>query len=110
MGRVYHQFSASELESVWSRWKRGESNLQIAEAMGFAPSTVWWQIRNRGGLAPQARRRAARALSLREREEISRGLATAEGVQSMARRLGRAASTISREIQRHGGTDALSRE
>jgi transposase, IS30 family len=103
MGRVYHQFSASELESVWSRWKRGESNLQIATALGFAPSTVWWQIRHRGGLAPQPRRRAERALSFSEREEISRGLATAEGVRSLARRLARAPSTISREIQRHGG-------
>ncbi|MDQ2932374.1 MAG: IS30 family transposase [Gemmatimonadota bacterium] len=103
MGRKYHQFSASELERAWSRWKRGESNLQIAEALGFAPSSVWWQIRKRGGLAPQVRRRAARALSLRDREEISRGLAREEGVRGLARRLGRAPSTISREIQRHGG-------
>lgn len=103
MGRVYHQFSASELESVWQRWKRGEPNLQIAKALGFPPASVWWQIRTRGGLAPHARRRAARALSLSEREEISRGLATAEGVRSMARRLARAPSTISREIERHGG-------
>jgi IS30 family transposase len=103
MGRIYHQFSASELESVWQRWKRGEPNREIAKAMGFAPATVWWQIRHRGGLAPAPRRRAERALSLREREEISRGVATAEGVRSLARRLARAPSTISREIQRHGG-------
>ena len=103
MGRRYHQFSASELESVWQRWKGGEPNLQIAKAMGFAPASVWWQIRHRGGVAPQPRRRAERVLSLREREEISRGVATAEGVRSLARRLARAPSTISREIQRHGG-------
>ena len=103
MARQYRHFSASELEMVWQRWKSGESNLQIAEALGFPPSSVWWQIRHRGGLAPQPRRRAERALSLREREEISRGIATAEGVRSLARRLARAPSTISREIQRHGG-------
>jgi IS30 family transposase len=103
MERVYHQFSRSELESVWQRWKRGEPNLQIATTLGFAPASVWWQIRNRGGLAPRPRRRAERALSLSEREEISRGLAMAEGVRSLARRLARAPSTISREIQRHGG-------
>ena len=103
MARQYRHFSASELEMVWQRWKSGESNLQIAEALGFPPSSVWRQIRHRGGLAPQPRRRAERALSLREREEISRGIATAEGVRSLARRLARAPSTISREIQRHGG-------
>jgi IS30 family transposase len=103
MGRSYHQFSASELESVWQRWKRGEPNLQIAKALGFAPASVWWQIRHRGGVAPAPRRRAERALSLGEREEISRGVASAEGVRSLARRLARAPSTISREIQRHGG-------
>jgi IS30 family transposase len=103
MGRQYHQLTASELEDVWRQWKRGESNLQIAKALGFAPSTVWWQIRHRGGLAPQPRRRAERSLSLREREEIFCGVTRAEGVRSMARRLARAPSTISREIARHGG-------
>ncbi|MGH7635059.1 MAG: IS30 family transposase, partial [Gemmatimonadaceae bacterium] len=101
--RQHHQFSASELERVWRWWKRGVSNLEIAKALGFPPASVWWQIRHRGGLAPRVRRRAERALSLGEREEISRGLATAEGVRSLARRLARAPSTISREISRHGG-------
>jgi len=103
MGRRYRRFRASELECLWSRWKEGQSNLQIAEALGAHPSSVWWQIQRRGGLPPQPRRRAERALSLREREEISRGLVRAEGVRSLARRLARAPSTISREIQRHGG-------
>jgi IS30 family transposase len=103
MGRVNHKFSASELESLWQRWKGGEPNLQIAKAMGFPPASVWWQIRTRGGLAPQPRRRAERALRFSEREEISRALVRDEGVRSLARRLARAPSTISREIQRHGG-------
>jgi IS30 family transposase len=55
---------------------------------------------------PAARRRAARTLQLSEREEISRGLAQGESVRSLARRLGRAPSTISREIRRHGGHTA----
>jgi IS30 family transposase len=103
MRRKNHQFSATELEDVWQLWKRGVSNLQIAKRMGFPPASVWWQIRHRGGLAPQPRRRSEAALRLIEREEISRGLVMAEGVRSLARRLGRAPSTISREIQRHGG-------
>ena len=87
MGRRYRRFSASELEILWSRWKEGQSNLQIAEALCAHPSSVWWQIQRRGGLPPQPRRRAERTLSLSEREEISRGLARAEGVRSLARRL-----------------------
>ncbi len=71
--------------------------------MGFPPASVWWQIRHRGGLAPPPRRRAEAALTFLEREEISRGLVRDEGVRSLARRLARAPSTISREIQRHGG-------
>jgi IS30 family transposase len=103
MGRRYHRISVRELESLWSRWKSGQSNLQIAEALRVHPSSVWWQIQRRGGIAPRPRRRAARALSAGEREEISRGVATGEGIRSLARRLARAPSTISREIQRHGG-------
>ena len=103
MGRRDRNLSASELEVLWSRWQDGDSSLQIAEVLGVSKSAIWHQIRRRGGFAPPPRRRAERALTLREREEISRGLATAEGVRSLARRLARAPSTISREIQRHGG-------
>jgi transposase, IS30 family len=103
MTRRYKRLSVSELEIVWSRWKRGETSVQIGEALGSPQATVWWQIQRLGGIPPRPRRRAERALSLREREEISRGLANAEGVRSVARRLSRAPSTISREIQRHGG-------
>jgi IS30 family transposase len=103
MKRRYRQFSASELEILWSRWKGGDSNIEIAEALGYPRASVWYRIRSRGGLAPPPRRRDERTLSCSEREEISRGLAMGEGVRSVARRLARAPSTISREIQRHGG-------
>ena len=54
---------------------------------------------------PPARERvrAPLRLSLREREEISRGLAGAESLRSIARRLGRSPSTISREVAANGG-------
>jgi IS30 family transposase len=103
MGRRDTNLSASELELLWRRWKGGDSSLQIAEALGVSKSAIWHQIRRHGGLATRPRQRAVRALSLGEREEISRGLATQEGVRSLARRLARAPSTISREIHRHGG-------
>jgi IS30 family transposase len=60
-------------------------------------------MRRTGGVAPRARRRAARVLQSAEREEISRGLATGQSLRAVARALGRAPSTISREVTRHGG-------
>jgi IS30 family transposase len=87
---------------LWEQWQRGDPVLAISAALGCNRNTVWEQIRRRGGFAPRPRRRAARTLTMTEREEISRGLVTGETVRSMARRLGRAASTISREIRRHG--------
>jgi IS30 family transposase len=103
MARQYTRLLAPELEILWSRWQRGESPVQISEALGCTRSTVTWQLGRTGGFVPRPRRRAERALSLGEREEISRGLAGEESVRSIARRLGRAPSTVSREIRRHGG-------
>jgi Helix-turn-helix domain len=103
MGCRGKNFSAIEFELLRRRWKGGESSLQSAEALGSSKSAIWQQIRRHGGLATRPGRRAERVLSLREREEISRGVAMAEGVRSLARHLARAPSTISREIQRHGG-------
>ena len=103
MGRRGRNLSASELELLWTRRTGGDSSLHIAAALGVSKTAIWHQIRRRGGLAPRPQRRAERTLSVDEREEISRGLARAEGVRSLARRLARAPSTISREITRHGG-------
>ena len=68
-------------------------------------SSVFSVISPTGGIRPAARRRAARALSLGEREEISRGLSTGGSLRGIARLLGRSPSTISREILRNGGPD-----
>lgn len=104
MTKRYRRLSAADRAVLWTRWQRGETLLEISEALGTVRSNVWWVVQQRGGLAPPARCRAARALQTAEREEISRGLAQGEGVRSLARRLGRAPSTISREIRRHGGS------
>ena len=103
MTRRYRRLSVGQVAELWSRWQRGESLLEISEALGAHKSSVWWIVQRRGGLAPPSRQRAARVLQVNEREEISRGLAQGESRRSMARRLGRAPSTISREIGRHGG-------
>ena len=56
-----------------------------------------------GGIAPAPRRRALAALRLEEREEISRGIAAGQSIRQIALGLGRAPSTVSREIGRNGG-------
>jgi IS30 family transposase len=75
----------------------------IARALDRTPGTIHGTLRERGGIAPPRRRRAARVLSSAEREELSRGLAAGESMRAIARRLVRAPSTISREVARGGG-------
>jgi len=95
--------SATERNDVWRRWLTGESPCDIAEALQRARAPIYKLIQAGGGVAPRPRRRAPRTLSSAEREEISRALARRESMRGLARRLGRAASTISREVRRHGG-------
>lgn len=104
MGR--RGFSAAELAELWERWQAGETQGQIAAALGCVASKVFHELSRRGGFAPRVRRRSAWQLTLAEREEISRGLANARSVREIARGLGRAASTVSREVRRHGGREA----
>jgi IS30 family transposase len=97
------RLTTEQLGLLWSHWQRGETAVQISDRLGCNKSTITWVVGRAGGLRPRVRSRAARALQASEREEISRGLARGEGVRGLARRLGRAPSTISREIRRHGG-------
>ena len=101
--RRYKRLSTADIEVLWSRWQRGETAVEISAGLGCHKGTISWYVDRAGGFAPRPRRRAARHLTLADREEISRGVATKESVRSMARRLGRPPSTISREIDRHGG-------
>jgi IS30 family transposase len=96
-------YSASERRELWERWKRGESISEIGRALDRAPGTILTTLKERGGIAPPERRRSRLALTLSEREEISRGIAAGESGRAIARRLGRSAATICREIARHGG-------
>jgi len=57
-----------------------------------------------GGIRPPPRKRSCLALTLAEREEVSRGLVAHHSIRTIAQSLGRAPSTISREVQRNGGT------
>jgi IS30 family transposase len=88
---------------MWDRWKQGESLGSIARLFDRHHPSIERIIREHGGIRPPERRRASSALTLDEREEISRGIAAGHSLRSIAASLGRAPSTISREIQRNGG-------
>jgi IS30 family transposase len=96
-------FSEAERAVVWQRWKEGALYPDIAKELGRSVPAVTYLIVRRGGIPPAERHRSERALSASEREEISRGLVAGESCRAVARRLGRAPSSISREIRRHGG-------
>jgi IS30 family transposase len=95
--------SAAQQAEMWARWRRGEPMMGIAVALGSTHPTIGRQLRRTGGYAPRVRQRAARVLQRSEREEISRGLAAGTSLRVLAQQLGRAPSTLSREVRRHGG-------
>ena len=98
-------FTAAEKTELWDRWQRGESLKAIGRAFGKPSSSIYFQISPHGGIRPSPRRRSRLALTLSEREEISRGIAVHRSARSMAGLLGRSPSTVSREISRNGGYD-----
>jgi IS30 family transposase len=98
-------YSDVERAELWQRWRYGQTWTVIGEALGKRASSIYCLVARRGGIAPAPRCRSARALSLAEREEISRGIASKLSIRRIAAKLGRAPSTVSREINRHGGMD-----
>ena len=93
-------FTAAEKAELWDRWQRGESLKAIGRAFGKPSSAIYFQLAPHGGIRPAPRRRSRLALTLSEREEISRGIAAYQSTRSMARLLGHSPSTVSREISR----------
>ncbi len=100
------RFSSSQITDVWRRWKAGQSLHEIGRAYGKPHPSIRCVLLPRGGIPPLARRRSRLALTLAEREEISRGIASGSSIREIANRLHRAASTVSREVTRHGGRPA----
>jgi IS30 family transposase len=98
-------FTAAEKTELWERWQRGESLKAIGRAFGKPSSSIYNQVAPHGGIRPAPRRRSRLALTLSEREEISRSVAAHQSARSMARLLGRSPSTVSRELKRNGGYD-----
>jgi IS30 family transposase len=95
--------TALQRGDLWRRWKEGQSLSDIARALGKNPGSVHGYLSNTGGIAPATRDRGTRALTLHEREEISRGLCAGASLRGIAKDLGRPPSTVSREVARNGG-------
>lgn len=95
--------SAQQKKELWRRWKDGQSLSEIGRALGKHAGSIHGVLSANGGIAPRERHRRANALTFLEREEISRSLAAQCSLRSIAERLGRSPSTISREINRNGG-------
>jgi IS30 family transposase len=97
------RLSAMQRVEVWRRWKAGESLHAIGRALGKAHPVIHLLLKRHGGIAPLVRRRSRTALTLQEREDISRGIACGSSIRAIAKGLDRAASTVSREVAHHGG-------
>lgn len=106
-GKSRLRFRASERAELWERWRAGQCVADIARALERRnKSGVYRVLALYGGIAPVPRRRAALRLGLEEREEISRGIAAGRSIRAIAAGLGRAPSTVSRELGRNGGASA----
>jgi len=101
--RIY--YTPEQKSEMWDRWQRGESQTSIGKAFDRNSSSVFGILSPSGGIRPPPRHRSRLALTLTEREDISRGLACNLSLRSIAAQLERSPSTISREIKRNGGYD-----
>lgn len=101
--RIYYTDSQKAL--MWERWRKGESLQQIAQLFDRNHSSIQRILAETGGIRPPIRHRSRLALTLAEREEISRAVVAGHSIRSVAVLLRRAPSTISREIKRNGGQE-----
>jgi IS30 family transposase len=97
------KLSAAQRADMWRRWKAGQSLHEIGRALSKDHVVIHFLLARHGGIVPAARRRSRRVLTLAEREDISRGIASGFSMRAIAQRLSRACSTVSREVARHGG-------
>src|SRR6202171_2158743 len=88
---------------MWGRWKAGQSLHEIGRAFGKDHVSIQFMLSQHGGIVPATRSRSPLALTLAEREDISRGIASGSSIREIAKDLKRAVSTVSREVARHGG-------
>ena len=101
--RIY--FTSKQKSEIWDRWQRGESMSSIGRLFDRDSSSIYPLLSRTGGIRPPVRKRSRLALTLSEREEISRGIVAERSIRSMAAFLGRSPSPVSREVHRNGGYD-----
>ena len=99
--RIY--YSSEQKKLMWDRWQAGDSLHEIARLFDRGHSSVQGVFAETGGIRPRPRYRSRLALTLAEREEISRGMVASRSLRAIAASLGRAPSTVSRELCRNGG-------
>ena len=99
--RIY--YSSEQINLMWDRYQKGDSMRVIAGLFERGHSSVQRIFSEAGGIRPRQRSRSSLALRLSEREEISRGIVAGYSMGSIAELIGRATSTVSREIKRNGG-------
>jgi len=103
--RTRIKYTDEQKREIWDRWKRGESLRAIGRVFDRPSSSIFVQLAPTGGIRPALRNRSGLALTLSEREEISRGIAARQSMRAIALSLNRSPSTISREVRRNGGLD-----
>jgi len=103
--RTRINYTAHQKAEIWDRWRRGESLNAIGRTFDRPSSSIFNLLAPTGGIRPPPRKRSTSSLTLYEREEISRGLVADLSLRVIATQLGRAPSTISREVKRNGGCD-----
>jgi len=99
--RIYYTEAQKSL--MWDRWQKGDSLEKIAQVFDRGHGSVARILVQTGGIRPPQKVRSKRSLSLAEREDISRGVVAGYSLRSIAALLGRAPSSISREVKRNGG-------
>jgi IS30 family transposase len=99
--RIY--YSTEQKNLMWDRWQAGDSTYEIARLFDRGHASIQGVLAKTGGIRPRPRRRSRLALTLAEREEISRGMVAGRSLRAIAASLGRAPSTVSREIKRNEG-------
>jgi IS30 family transposase len=97
------KLSEQQRNDMWRRWKAGQSLHEIGRVFGKDHVSIQFMLSQHGGIAPAVRRRSLVTLTLSEREDISRGIASGSSIRAIARGLQRAVSTVSREVARPGG-------
>ncbi|MDM0072613.1 IS30 family transposase [Variovorax sp. J31P207] len=103
--RTRTYYTDTQRALMWERWKAGDSLQQIAQLFDRSHSSVEGILSRTGGIPPPKRCRSCLALTLSEREEISRAVVAGFSIRAIASILGRAPSTVSREIKRNGGRE-----